>query len=159
MNFPDDLQRGDTLLYADESLVDKLIEWKEGDPVVPVGHVEVYAGDNQSWASRNDSTGHGINLYPFRASGLAVVRRPVERFDVNNIVDQWFKSVEGLPYGMGDNLADAGLTGVAGGMNCSHTATTLYHAVSNPMFDPTYPAKAITPDDFKKSLGSRQIFP
>ena len=159
MNFPDDLKRGDTLLYFDDSLVDKIVAWKEGNPIDPVGHVEVYAGEGQSWASRNKGTDHGVNLYPFRIEGLAIVRRPVAPFDVNNVAEQWFKSIRGLPYGMADNLDDAGIEVTAGGMNCSHTAATLYHAVGNSMFDPTYPAKAITPDDFRKSLASVQIFP
>lgn len=159
MKFPDDLQKGDCCLYWDDSFTDRLIAWKEGNPLTPVGHVEVYASSGMSWASRNTSTDKGVGLYTFRPEGLAIVLRPLAPFDVNNVADQWFKAVEGIPYGMGDNLEDAGVTLVQGGMNCSHTATTLYHAVNNPMFNPTYPARAIAPDDFRKSLAAHQIFP
>lgn len=159
MKFPDDLMRGDCILYFDSSLVDAAIAWKEGNPLTPVSHVEVYAGNGQSWASRNTATDKGVGLYTFRPEGLAIVRRPIAPFDVNNVADQWFKAVAGLPYGMGDNLEDAGVTLVQGGMNCSHTATTLYHAANNSQFDPTYPSRAIAPDDFRKSLASVQIFP
>src|SRR6202008_1268910 len=87
------------LLYATKDIVDGLIEFKEGDDVA---HIEVYAGNGQSWASRN---GIGVNLYPFRPEGLKYVRRNKGLFDLA-AVETWFNGgIKGIKYGFGDILA------------------------------------------------------
>jgi len=162
MIFPDDLIVGDTLGYASADLTNLAIEWKEGDDLA---HVEVYAGNGQSWASRN---GIGVNIYPFRLAGLKIVRRNKGIFE-EEPVEVWFKSgVQGMKYGFGDILAEVeiGASGYSGtdltkcdGVDCSHLYAALQEVARCPHFDPTYPKNHIEPRDMKLSLASVQVYP
>lgn len=85
------LQPGDTLLYFSNSLLDWAIALKTW---TKVAHVEIYAGNRTSYASRN---GVGVNQYSFRKQGLACVLRD------NDIADfaaasWWFSKVQGQKY-------------------------------------------------------------
>jgi hypothetical protein len=162
MIFPDDLIVGDTLLYAGPSLIDLGIEWKEGDDVA---HIEIYAGNGQSWASRN---GIGVNIYPFRTDGLKYVRRLCQPFD-EETVNIWFiNGVRGMKYGWDDVWANVNITGYGSsspyisrfpGVDCSHFAAALYEISGVAQFDMEFPKNKITPRDFKLSLNSHQIYP
>jgi len=66
---PSQLQRGDVLLYKPSSAFGIAIAWLTAGWV---SHVEIYAGDNYSYASRD---GKGVMLYDLRLDGLAEVRR------------------------------------------------------------------------------------
>jgi len=71
-----DLRRGDCLLYRPKGFFGWVIATKTWHPVA---HVEVYAGNDHSWASRD---GLGVNLYPIRMTELAYVLRPTAPVDL-----------------------------------------------------------------------------
>jgi hypothetical protein len=154
---PDTWTRGDILLYYSGSITDELIAWKEGDgPRLKVAHIEIYAGGGQSWASRN---GIGVAKYPYRPDGLVIVRRPQLYFDPFNRVDEWFKTIDGAPYGWKDILASVGIHAGGNGVDCSHFAALLMQIAECPQFNTSYPPANLTPDDFKKSTESIQVYP
>ena len=150
MKLPDDLHIGDILLYNSADLADEIIDVVSGDDVA---HVEVYAGNGQSWASRN---GIGVALYTFRPDGLKSVRRLVRPLD-ESAVEAWFKTVNGTAYGWGDILDNADIQTGLPGMDCSHFAAALLEAGGCPQFDTSYPKLKIKPRDFKLSLASYEI--
>jgi hypothetical protein len=139
------LQIGDIMLYSTSDIVDELIEWKEADNVA---HIEIYMGNNFSWASRN---GIGINEYPTRLSGLVEVRQPSGIFDIADAT-QWFNNgVKGAPYGFGDILDVLGIkVDFLRGIDCSHFAAALCEVGNIPQFDSTYAKNTLTPSDFRK---------
>ena len=154
MNIPQDLQPGDILLYSTKDIVDDLIEWKTSGSVA---HVEVYAGNGQSWASRN-GIGVGDSTYPFRSEGLAVVKRPLGKFDIT-LADGYFQSkLKGLKYGFGDILTDVGINTTLNGIDCSHLATLLLTNSGCPQFDFHYPANQISPRDFLTTMESLVVY-
>ena len=86
---------GDSLGYYGDTPVDKpgshagFVDWSIA---VKTGywtsHVEVYAGANLSFASRN---GIGVNRYQLRTDGLIWVRRPLAMLDLST-ANEWFAS-------------------------------------------------------------------
>lgn len=158
MQIPDDLKRGDALLYFTADITDAIIAWKEGDSLdrLRVSHIEIYAGSGSSWASRN---GIGVALYPFRATGLQVVRRPVQTFDAGNRVDEWFMTINGASYGWKDILATAGIRAGGNGVDCAHFAALLMQVAACPQFSDTINLAQITPFDFVKVRESVQVYP
>jgi len=159
MNIPADLIVGDTLLYTSHDLIDLGIEIKEADDVA---HVEVYAGNNTSYASRN---GIGVNVYPFRPDGLMYVRRNRGGFNQEE-VEKWFNGVKGLAYGWGDIISELEPNSVGlyttdltqyKGVDCSHFAAALQEVAQTEHFDPMYPKNKISPRDFKLSLATYNI--
>lgn len=152
MNFPQDLQVGDILLYSSKDVTDAVIEWKTGSDVA---HVEVYMGDGISWASRN---GIGVNAYPFRPEGLVKVRRPVMRFNVTEATDWFNASQKNQPYGWGDILATVDIKTNWPGEDCSHFVAALLEVANAPQFHPRYDKKKITPRDFEIVLQSSIIY-
>ncbi|MDE2098684.1 MAG: hypothetical protein KGL39_15630 [Patescibacteria group bacterium] len=80
------LRPGDTLLYFENSTVDWLIAVKTGGKIA---HIEIYAGDGMSEASRNEI---GVNRYPLRQSGLVCVRRPLAPINWQ-LGEIWFNKV------------------------------------------------------------------
>jgi len=147
MAFPEDLCIGDILLYHKASFVNDIIDIKTSSDI---DHVEVYAGDGASFASRN---GIGVDLYPYRADGLTHVRRPVRPFDIEK-AREWFTTVRHAPYGWGDILENADVSNQLPGMDCSHFASLLHVAAGSPQFDESYDARKITPRDFEISRES-----
>ena len=143
MNFPDDLCIGDTLLYNKQSIVNDLIDLKTGDDVA---HVEGYVGDGMSVASRN---GIGVNIYPFRADGLKMVRRLAVPFDKER-ADQWFNSgIKGQPYNWAALGEFFNLSIDGQGFICSvFWAWYLWHGGVY-LFAPEYSLEKISPRDFK----------
>jgi hypothetical protein len=143
MNFPEDLQIGDICLYSTRDLTDEVIELKEGDDIA---HIEIYMGNNVSWASRN---GIGVNAYPFRPEGLKYVLRPIGHFN-EEVATSWFNDgVKGLPYGFGDILESINIKNNLKGVDCSHFAASLLEIAQVPLFNSWYPKNKITPRDFK----------
>lgn len=143
MKFPQDLKVGDICLYSTLDITDEVIEWKEGDNVA---HIEIYIGNNVSWASRN---GTGVNAYPFRFSGLKYVLSPVGTFNIDKAT-KWFNDgVKGLPYGFGDILESINIKNNLKGVDCSHFGSSLLEVAEVPLFNSWYPKNKITPRDFK----------
>lgn len=91
MNPPIPLLPGDTLVYGVCDLVGCVICVKTWSPAC---HVEIYAGNEWSIASRN---GIGVNFYPRRLDQLIAVRRPVAPIDFDAGL-RWFKTVQGQKY-------------------------------------------------------------
>ena len=155
MNIPADLKPGDILLYSGTGFASDVIKIKEGEPIDGgVSHIEVYAGDGQSWASRD---GIGVNLYPFRSDGLQEIRRPVKSFDSAKVID-WFSTFKGAPYGWSDIAESVDLSIPQRGMDCSHFASACMIAGDTPHFDDGYPLNKITPRDFRLSRESVTIW-
>lgn len=69
------VKRGDILLYPPRSFFGRLIAIKTWHKIA---HVEIYAGDGQSVASRD---GIGVNLYPARLDDVKHVLRPAVLFE------------------------------------------------------------------------------
>lgn len=80
---------GDHLIYGRHkgwdpfSWVTQIKTWS------PAVHIEVYAGDGRSFASRN---GLGVALYPWRADQLIAILRPLNKFDMDS-ARRWFYEV------------------------------------------------------------------
>lgn len=143
MKFPPvELKAGDTLLYFDGSFVDRVIAIKTWSDV---GHVEIYAGNGHSYASRN---GIGVNVYPLRLDGLRYVLRPnrVFRFELGSI---WFeKDAKGQPYNFRDLLQFCLIRTKGKGMICSQFGAEFYKACLYPVFNPMCPSGTIAPAQF-----------
>jgi hypothetical protein len=145
MNLPDDLKAGDILLYSSNSLVDDLIEWKESGKVA---HIEIYAGNATSWASRN-VIGVGNEPWPFRADGLVEVRRPVQYFDIVKATNCFENKLKGLPYGLSDIGDNLGIKLKIRGVDCSHFAAILLEDSGCPQFAFDYPKQLVTPEHYR----------
>jgi hypothetical protein len=152
MNFPQDLQVGNILLYSTKDIVDSLIEWKTGSDVA---HIEIYMGGGISWASRN---GIGVNTYPFRSSGLVKVRKLIGNFNLP-LAQIWFeKTQKGQPYGFGDILANENIITKFPGEDCSHFVAACCEVGECPQFDPIFPKARISPRDFEITLESITVY-
>lgn len=138
------LKVGDILLYSTKDIVDSLIEWKTSGTVA---HVEIYAGNGTSWASRN-GIGLGNGPYPFRIEGLVQVRRPIAYFDPEQAEICFETKLKDLPYGFGDIEASVGIMESGKGVDCSHAAAILLEEAGSPQFDSAYPKTTISPRDF-----------
>lgn len=97
MRFPEDLQPGDTLLYARKGIFGWIISLRSNSRLT---HVECYEGRGMSVASRD---GKGVNRYPFRREGLAHVLRPTRPFNLPRAT-RWFETQRGAGYGWADLL-------------------------------------------------------
>lgn len=152
MNLPDDLQFGDILLYSTKDIVDELIEWKTSGPVA---HVEMYAGQGKSWASRN---GIGVNEYSYRSQGLVCVKRPLLA-PLESHARSWFTApIKGSSYGLGDIAENMGLHVASKDFDCSHFVAKVLAIGDSPQFDADYDPSLITPRDFLISSASTIIY-
>lgn len=86
------LEVGDTLLYFSGSILDWVVAIKTW---TKVSHVEIYSGHKMSYASRN---GQGVNQYPLRTKGLAVVLRSIYALDTTNANDWFWRKAQGQDY-------------------------------------------------------------
>lgn len=164
VKIPNDLQVGAICLYNSSSLVDKAIEFKEGDP--DTAHVEVYIGGGKSVASRN---GIGVGQWDFRPAGLVHVRQPVRLLQVADAMD-WFTLVNGAKYGWGDIGANLDLVERPEdlwtkpellrqtGVDCSHFAAMFLAVGGCPQFDEHFDYRKITPRDFKIVMESIPVW-
>lgn len=123
MNIPNDLMPGDMILYYTPCLLDDIIAEKTG---MEVGHVEIYAGNNQSMASREG----GVNLYPFRDDHIICIRRPVQKLNWQSGMD-WFNGIaKGQGYDVKGLFCFTSFVheGEDGKMFCSEFALNFYRA-------------------------------
>ncbi len=149
--FPE-LQPGDILLYSSGLLgwLIRLRTWGE------VSHVEVYAGEGRSMASR----AHGPRLYPLNIMGLRRVMRPARAFNFAQGWN-WFLSVaDKLPYGYLDLLNFYGIHARTKGLICSQFADLFFWHCDLDLFSPRYSAGTICPRDFEtlSPLLAREIW-
>ena len=137
----DTLVPGDVLLYRASGFYGRLIALKTWHPI---SHVEVYAGDGQSEASRD---GVGVGRYLLRTDGLTHVLRPVHPAFNWASGDAWFRAVEGQPYGWLDLLQFVGLPVNGPGMVCSPFVAGRLRASGLPIFN-AEPIEKIAPCTF-----------
>jgi hypothetical protein len=142
-SFPE-LRSGDVLLYGGRDLVSRLIQFRTWSDVA---HVEIYAGEGRSVASRN---GIGVDLYPLRSSGLKRVLRPRRALDWESGM-HWFYQVQGSPYGWFDLLRFYSIKAKSDGFICSQFADLFLRHCRLYAFNWNYNAGAICPRDFEVS--------
>lgn len=136
---------GDCLLYRSKGIFGKIISLKTWHDIA---HVEIYAGNGKSWASRD---GIGVNLFPVRESELLFVLRPNEQIDFNN-ANEWAKSKIGTPYGWLELLEFINVTHKGKGLFCSEFATLFYRKAGVNLFPTDNPAQ-VAPFEFLLYIG------
>lgn len=144
------LEAGDCLLYGPTDWFGWVIAvktWRR------VAHVEVYAGDEESMASRN---GVGVNLYPLREEGICAVLRmnSVNRERFNwAAAGAYFEDVRGQRYDWLGLLCFtlAVRQGAPDKLFCSEFATNWYRAGGCQVFSPRVSADTMCPGDFLES--------
>lgn len=141
MIFPGDLCVGDILLYHGDSLFNRITDLKTGGAM---DHVEIYAGDGQSVASRPE----GFNVYPFQPEGLAKVRRPQMEF-FKPAADIWLQPLKGMEYDTPGLLQFFNLDKSNNSFICSVGAAYYLKAGRCLMFADDYPLVKISPRDFE----------
>jgi hypothetical protein len=137
-----DLQPGDILLYGDGSLLSRLIRFRTWSDV---SHIEVYAGEGRSLASRSS----GVGNYPLRIPGLRRVYRLQMPFNFEQGM-AWFKTVEGTVYGWSDLLRFYLIDIPTKGLICSEFADLFFRNCNIPLFNTNYPEGAVCPGDYEK---------
>jgi uncharacterized protein YycO len=137
------LNPGDMLLYFEDDPVDFLIAVKTGKRI---GHVEVYAGNGTTMASRN---GIGVSVYPLRTSGVVCVRKPLGVFDFTAGLAWFNASAKGQPYDWKGLATFTSLVneGEEGKMFCSEFAVNFYRACGYNPCNPSQPAYETSPRD------------
>jgi hypothetical protein len=118
------IQPGDSLGYYGNSVFDLAIAIKTW---TKLAHIETYWGQGLSLASRN---GIGVNCYPLRKDGIAVIRRPILPFD-RELANHWFETAaRGQKYDWKGLLCFtlAVSQGSQDRMFCSEFNTRLYRA-------------------------------
>lgn len=155
------LRPGDCLLYGRTPFRKSPVGWFFG-LVINIKtwsrfcHVEVYAGNKQSFASRD---GQGVGLYPFRASELLKVRRPDPEKYTHRRALQWFETVDGQKYdfvgllGFGLNNTKHALMALFGMTSsamqfCSEFGTRWYRAATVHVFNKEIDADKVAPAQF-----------
>lgn len=140
---PPILQPGDCLIYTGSDLIDWAIRIKTWSRAC---HVELYAGEGTSLASRN---GIGVNRYAYRREGLIRVLRPKPPFDFPRM-QAWFETVRGQKYDWLGLLCFtlAVKQGSPDKMFCSEFLTRVYRAGGFEPFQPDADADHIAPSEF-----------
>lgn len=139
------LRPGDALLYRHGGFVPWLIRTKTWSPV---SHIEVYAGDKESYAARND----GVKRYPFDTCGCYMIRRPKWDYDQAK-ADAFFEAVlNGQRYDTFGLLRFFRLKKESTNkQQCGEMSVRLYRASNGMPFDPVYPADLVSPGMFLSS--------
>jgi hypothetical protein len=140
------LRAGDILLYRPKGIFGRLIQMKTWHRI---SHVEIYAGNQQSYASRD---GKGVECYPIRLTELAFVLRPTRPLDLVK-GRAYFDSMRGTPYGWLDLLDFAGFNVDKKGIICSAFAAEYLRACGWNVF-PTDKANLVSPFQFLDLIGS-----
>jgi hypothetical protein len=108
-----------------------------------ISHVEIYDGNNMSWASRD---GKGFDHYPVRTTELAYVLRPLRKLNLA-VGRSWATSMIGTPYGWLDLLNFVGAPVDKKGIVCSPAAAGYLRACGWNVF-PMDPINKIAPFQF-----------
>lgn len=150
---PETLQVGDCLLYRPHDFFGWLISVKSW---TRIAHVEVYAGERMSWASRD---GIGVNLYALRLKQLAYVLRPTEPFDALK-ARAYFNTVRGQKYDWKGLLCFtlAVKQGAKDRMFCSEFALRLDRAAGFNPVSQYVDADHMAPAEFRQSAAFTQIW-
>lgn len=158
------LQPGDILLFDRPGLFGTLIKLKRGEQY---SHVEIYAGDGQTVASRN---GIGVNQYPIDLNGLAAIYRPTNpaAFSFQKGME-WFTSKDSngkfLIKGQGyDWIGLLSFTFAkfqgrnSGKMFCSEFVMRFYRHAGLELFSPITDADAVSPGMLPYSLELKPLW-
>lgn len=143
MSLEAQLGAGDVLLYRGTGVYGWFIRRHTGHPI---GHVEVFVGAGQSFASRN---GIGVNFYPLRTNDLRYVCRPNRPFDLDAGI-AWGNTQMGTPYGWLDLLQFADYDVDGKGYVCSPAAAMFQEEMKLNPFNGEPPMK-IAPFQFLTS--------
>lgn len=150
-----DILPGDCILYFGDGLFDWVIALKTWNKI---SHVEVALAPGLSAASRN---GLGVNIYVFRRSGLAMIRRPLKMPDIA-AARKWLCQ----PYDpdtrtgiLGQKYDWLGLLcftmavsqGSPDRMFCSEFATHFYRQLGIDAMASDYPADKVAPAQYEQS--------
>lgn len=148
------LKPGDCLLYGRTPIRVSVLGWFFGLVIniktwSAYSHVEIYAGNGMSFASRD---GVGVGLYPFRPEQLLRRRRPKVGYCHEKAV-AWFSSVEGQRYDWKGLLCFtlAVAQGARDRMFCSEFATRFYRAGDLAVFSPETDADKVAPAQFAQT--------
>lgn len=155
------LRPGDCLLYGRTPFKKSPVGWFFGLIInlktwSRFSHVEVYAGNGQSFASRD---GVGVGLYEFRASELLKVRRPDSSKYTHSRAIKWFETVDHQKYdfvgllGFGLNRTKLALQAFFGikpadMQFCSEFATRWYRNAGLRPFNKETDADKVAPAQF-----------
>jgi hypothetical protein len=151
---PFTLNPGDCLLYSPSDFFGLVIAIKTYNWI---SHVEVYAGDKTSVASRD---GMGVNKYAYRSLQLAMVLRPNGPFNFGKAMG-WFNSIaKGQKYDWKGLLCFtlAVKQGSKDRMFCSEFATNFYRAGGFEPFQPDYLADLVAPAQFRETAAFIKIW-
>ena len=148
-----DLRPGDILLYGDRSLLSWAIRFRTWSDV---SHIEIYAGNESSLASRAE----GVKAYALRTAGLRRVYRPKTAFDFQAGLKWYGEHAAGTVYGWGDLWRFYGINVPTKGLICSQFADLFFQNCHLPLFNLNYPEGAVCPGDYEKvsSLLLEQIW-
>lgn len=150
-----DIEPGDCLLYRPSSFFGWLIAIKTWNAI---SHVEIYAGDKHSYASRD---GRGVNYYRFRRRGLKYVLRADNTLLNMEAMKIEFLKHKGESYDWLNILFFGTIGCIIGRANrkiCSTLATILYRAAGLQIFG-TYTAEGISPAQFLMTEDLSQFWP
>ena len=145
---------GDCLLYRPSTFFGWVIAVKTWNSI---SHVEVFAGNNTSVASRD---GKGVNLYTFRKDDLAAVLRPRGGFNFAQAMEWFEKTAKGQGYDWLGILCFslAIKRGSPDKMFCSEFATNFYRAGGFEPFQSDYSADHVAPANFLISEPMQEIW-
>jgi len=136
------LRPGDILLYDKNTLFNWLIKLKRGEKYA---HVEIYAGGDQSLASRN---GIGVGRYPLRLDGLAAIYRVTKPFEFE-IGERWFEDeANGQGYdwiGLANFIWAKWQGRENGKMFCSEFVARFFKKMGVPLFSDETDSDAVSP--------------
>lgn len=153
---------GDVLLYGRTPFMTSPLGWFFG-LVINIktwsrySHVEVYAGNGHSIASRD---GVGVGFYQFRGDQLAKVRRPSAKDYDHTKGIRWFNKVEGQKYDWIGLLCFtyAVHAGSKARQFCSEFATRFYRKAGLEPFNPEVDADHVAPAQFDQSSAFRTVW-
>lgn len=159
---PAALLPGDCLLYSRTPFLTSRLGWFFG-LVINIktwsrfSHVEIYAGNGMSFASRD---GVGVGLYPLRREQLAKVRRPSALDYDHSKGVKWFSRAEGQDYDWKGLLCFtlAVAQGAKDRQFCSEFATRFYRKAGLEPFNPEVDADRIAPAQFDQTAKLRTVW-
>lgn len=148
------LQPGDCLLYRPSSFFGWLIAVKTWNWV---SHVEVYADNDRSVASRD---GIGVNIYPFRNEQLTRILRPRWPFVFAEAMQWFYQEAQGQKYDWKGILVFtlAVRQGARDRMFCSEFSTRFYRAGEFHPFADDYDADRVAPANYLTSPAFDEIW-
>jgi len=141
---------GDCLLYRPSGVFGRIIAVKTW---TKISHIEVYAGDGMSVASRD---GKGVNAYAVREAGLGYVLRPTRQpVDITAGMAWFNKYARGQAYDWRGLLIFtlAVKQGALDRMFCSEFGVRFYRACGMHCFAPHWDADRTPPSMFYASPG------